>query len=296
MKNIFVLGGVSYNLIIDVDEFPQPVAHTISSVNSYRETIGNTGAGKALNLNKLGFNVTFYGVIGQDDYGEKIASTFHQEGITFGYDVSPNGTERHLNFMKNATGERLSIFLNSIPEINTNIEVVEQYIRENDIVFLNIMSYCKDFIPLLKKYNKEIWVDLHDYDGKNEYHQDFIDAADVIQFSSENNPEYQETIRKFLSDGKKLVVCTHGSKGSTIANEKEWLDVPALKYDAIDTNGAGDAYSAGILYGVAQGYDLEKTAKIASIAGGMATTSKQLASEELSCEKVEDEYRKVKSK
>jgi acarbose 7IV-phosphotransferase len=292
MKKVLVLGGVSFNMVVQVDDFLQPVAQTVYSVRSFHETLGNTGSGKALNLNKLGFDVDLYGVIGEDEQGEKIRSSFQKEGVHFFHDISPNGTERHLNFLKNSTGERQSIFLNTIPDdIHTNKELVEGLIEKSDYVFLNILSYCKEFIPLLNKYKKEVWVDLHDYDGKNEYHQDFIEVAHVIQFSSENNPEYRETMKEFLASGKKLIICTHGSKGSTILTAAGWVESPALPYDAIETNGAGDAYFSGIFYGITQGYDIEKSAKVASIVGGLAVTSKELAAEELSSDKVEEELR-----
>lgn len=289
MKKVLVLGGVSYNMMVDVNEFPQPVAQTIHSVNSFHETLGSTGAGKALNLKKLGFDVMLYAVIGNDDNGGKIITRFQEAAIPFFYDVNPSGTERHLNFMKNTTGERLSIFLNSIPNgIETNLDLVERLIAESDIVFLNIIAYCKPFIALLKKYNKETWVDLHDYDGANPYHQEFIEAADVIQFSSENNPDYRKTMEQFIADGKKLVICTHGSKGATLLSDKGWLDMPALQYPVVDTNGAGDGYFSGILYGIEKGYDLEKTAKAASIVGGLAVTSKELAADVLTETLLED--------
>ncbi|MBM6616378.1 carbohydrate kinase family protein [Bacillus suaedaesalsae] len=294
MDNILVLGGVSFNLMVEVDHFPQPVAQTIHSVKSYHETLGSTGAGKSLNVKKLGFDVDFYGIIGKDEYGDKIVSYLKKDEIPFHYDISPDGTERHLNFMKNSTGERLSIFLNSIPNhIETNKVHVEKLIQKSDYVFLNIVSYCKDFIPLLKKHKKEIWVDLHDYDGKNEYHQDFIEVADVIQFSSENNPKYKETMKEFLLGGKKLIICTHGDKGATILSQAGWLETPAQKYNVVDTNGAGDAYFSGILYGITKGYELEKTARIASIVGGLAVTSKELALNDLSSDKVEEEYKRI---
>ncbi|WP_163100583.1 PfkB family carbohydrate kinase [Peribacillus alkalitolerans] len=88
MKNILVLGGVSFNLMVHVDDFPQPIAQTIHSIKYYHETLGATGGGKALNLNRLGFNVSLYGIIGKDDYGDKIVSYFKREGISFYYDVS----------------------------------------------------------------------------------------------------------------------------------------------------------------------------------------------------------------
>ena len=78
---------------------------------------------------------------------------------------------------------------------------------ESDYVVLNIMNYCRYLIPIAKKYNKEIWCDIHDYDGKNEYYNDFIEGADYIFMSSEYGIDYKELMRKFIGMGKKLVVC-----------------------------------------------------------------------------------------
>ncbi|WP_163100582.1 carbohydrate kinase family protein [Peribacillus alkalitolerans] len=118
-------------------------------------------------------------------------------------------------------------------------------------------------------------------------------SADVIQFSSENNPNYRDTMKKLLADGKKLIICTHGDKGSTTLSHAGWIETPALKYEVIDTNGAGDAHFSGILYGSTKGYEIEKTSKIASIIGGMAVTSKELAFNDLCSEKVEEEYKRL---
>lgn len=52
MKNILVLGGISYNMIIYLEQFPQPCSQTVFS-HGVHETAGSTGAGKALNLAKL---------------------------------------------------------------------------------------------------------------------------------------------------------------------------------------------------------------------------------------------------
>ena len=63
MTKILVLGGVSVNTMIYLDQFPQPTPQTVFS-KGYHETIGSTGAGKALNLKKLGLDVTLHGLIG----------------------------------------------------------------------------------------------------------------------------------------------------------------------------------------------------------------------------------------
>ena len=83
------------------------------------------------------------------------------------------------------------------------------------MIILNIVSYTKKLIPLFKQSQKPIWTDLHDYNGKDLYHQDYIDAADYIFMSSDNLDNYRAVMEKTIRRGKKLVICTHGKGGST---------------------------------------------------------------------------------
>jgi len=45
MKNILVLGGVSYNTMIFMDEFPEPCSHT-AFPKRFHEAVGSTGQGR----------------------------------------------------------------------------------------------------------------------------------------------------------------------------------------------------------------------------------------------------------
>ena len=119
MMNIFIIGGASYNSVITLDEFPKAIPQTIHNCH-FNETIGNTGAGKALTLSRLGFNTTFHSLIGKDSFGEKVTSFLQEPNLNFISDIDPKGTERHLNIM-NSRGERISIFMNpssDTPTIN----------------------------------------------------------------------------------------------------------------------------------------------------------------------------------
>lgn len=291
MKKVFVAGGASYNSIIRLEQFPEPIAQTIKECE-FNETLGSTGIGKALNINKLGFDITLHAFIGNDIYGEKIKEYLNKEKMNFIYDLDDSGTERHVNLM-DKNGERISIFVNKAthdPEVN--IAKFTNYIKESDYVVLNIVNYVKKLIPLCKEYNKEIWTDLHDYDGKSQYHEDFIEAADYIFMSSNNLQDYRQTMMEFHKMGKKLVVCTHGNKGATVlTNGGNWIETPILaKYNMVDTNGAGDSFFSGFLYGFSKGYTVEKCMKLGAICGGLSITSEELVYEELSEDLLEKEY------
>ena len=291
MQKILVLGGVSFNSMIYISDFPQPQPQTCFGQH-YHETIGSTGAGKALNLRKLGFDVTLYGLIGEDALGERIKTYLTQEQVGFVYDIDPNGTERHFNLM-DEDGQRLSIILNAgkfKPEIN--LPVIEKLIMESEHVVLNIVSYCRPMIPLLKKYKKDIWVDIHTYDGKNPYHDDFIDAADYLLMSSDDMPDYREFMEHQIVKGKKLVISTHGKDGATaLTSERRWIDIPAIPISPVqDTNGAGDSFMSGVLYGCAHRFPLEKWLQLGAVVAGLCVTEFELAYPNLDEKVLEEVY------
>jgi sugar/nucleoside kinase (ribokinase family) len=64
-------------------------------------------------------------------------------------------------------------------------------------------------------------------------------------------------------------VITRGPRGASIITRDEVLDVPAQDVPrVIDTTGAGDLFAAGFLFGYTNGYSLENSAILGSIAAG----------------------------
>ena len=293
MKTIFIIGGASYNSVITLDEFPKAIPQTIHNCH-FDETIGNTGAGKALTLSKLGFNTTFHSLIGNDVFGEKVQSYLQKPNLNFISDIDPNGTERHLNIM-NRRGERISIFMNASSDTpKINYSKFEKQLKASDFVLINIANYCRNIIPICKELNKIIWTDLHDYDGKNEYHQDFINAANYIFLSSDNLSDYKPFMKQQITKGKELVVCTHAKGGATAyTKEKQWIEIPIIdSYKMINANGAGDSFFSGFLYGFSKGFNTEKCLRFATITAGLCIESPMITSNILSETLIENEYLK----
>ena len=66
------------------------------------------------------------------------------------------------------------------------------------------------------------------------------------------------------------LVVTHGAKGSSIHVGGATIHVPPVRPAAlVDPTGCGDAYRAGLLYGMGQGWDWQKTGRLASILGAL---------------------------
>ena len=283
MQKIFIAGGVSIDSIIYLPEFPAPRPQTIHHCR-FAETVGSTGSGKALNLCRLGFDVTLHAMIGDDSYGEKARKLLTHPDLTFLYDIDVSGTERHTNIM-NAAGERISVFTNNVSE-NPGIDYSQfnRLIKESDHVVINLGSYTKKLLPVAKTEGKPVWTDLHDYDGRNPWYDDFVNSGDYIVLSSDNMPDYRRFMQKMIATGKKMVVTTHGRNGSTgLTKNNEWIEVRAVDlYKMADSNGAGDAYFSGLLYGFSKGYGIRKCMEMGSIAGAMCVGSYLLHHPDLS--------------
>jgi sugar/nucleoside kinase (ribokinase family) len=294
MKKILIAGDVAFNSMIYLERFPQPVPQTTFS-KGFHETVGGTATGKALNLNRLGLDVTLHGLIGDDTPGSLIRAYFEREKLAFVYDIDPMGTQRHVNLMEDGGG-RISIYVAYAtfePEIDWGR--IDALVSESDVVVINLSHYCRRIIPLAKQHSRVIWCDIHDYDGQNDYHRDFIDGADVLTMSSDAMPDYRPFMEKLIAAGKQLVICTHGRKGSTaLTAGGQWIETPALThYVQRDTNGAGDAFFAGILYGHAQGYAIDRCLQLGAITAGLCVTSSELFDPALSPAKIEQEYARL---
>lgn len=73
-----------------------------------------------------------------------------------------------------------------------------------------------------------------------------------------------------MAERVEAVVVTRGGQGSVIHTRDKQYEIPAAPVsDVIDPTGCGDAYRAGLLYGLMHNMDWETTGRIASLMGGM---------------------------
>ena len=75
------------------------------------------------------------------------------------------------------------------------------------------------------------------------------------------------------SRGARRVALKLGAAGCFVADERVAEHVPAPHVQAVDGTGAGDAFAAGLLYGLLAGWPLRRSARLANAAGALATTA-----------------------
>lgn len=291
-KPILIIGGVSVDTVIQLDVLPQPVPQTIWPNESYR-TLGSTGAGKALNLSALGRPVILHSLLGRDQEAGFAGSALGLPGIELLVETTDAPTEQHVNLM-DPHGGRVSLFVQPPAEpASVDWAPVCSAMEHCELVVVNILGYARPALALARNAGKPVWTDLHDYDGHNPHHQPFIDAASVIFLSSDNLAGYRAFMEKMIDGGKELVVCTHGADGATLLDRNgDWLEQPAFPVEEVrDTNGAGDAFFSGFLAGYLEGQSLQTCLKLGAACGALCVTSRSLAAQNLSLQRLYDHLR-----
>ncbi|MEC9248274.1 MAG: carbohydrate kinase family protein [Pseudomonadota bacterium] len=121
--------------------------------------------------------------------------------------------------------------------------------------------------------------------------QDFIELADwvsVNEYEAEVMEQRTGLDSAAIAKRVKAYIVTRGARGSSIHSEHGELEIPSVTVDKVrDPTGCGDAYRAGILYGLGNGFDLLQTGRLSSILGAIKVSSKGTQNHELTRELVE---------
>jgi adenosine kinase len=103
--------------------------------------------------------------------------------------------------------------------------------------------------------------------------EEFVRLADYVTVNDYEAQMLQErTGRKLDALAKlvKAVVVTMGAKGAVVYTAGQQIEIPSVKPEAVlDPTGCGDAFRAGLLYGLAAGADWELTGRLASLMGSL---------------------------
>jgi adenosine kinase len=87
------------------------------------------------------------------------------------------------------------------------------------------------------------------------------------------------------------LIVTRGEKGSEIYTKGGRIDIPAVQAEAVlDPTGCGDAYRAGLLYGLTNELGWETTGRLASLLGAIKIAHKGAQNHVLTKEEISDRF------
>jgi len=95
-----------------------------------------------------------------------------------------------------------------------------------------------------------------------------------------------------IAEHVEALIVTLGADGSVVHAGGSTYAIPAAKPTAVlDPTGCGDAYRAGLLYGIAHGWDWERTGGLASVLGAIKIASRGAQKHAVTRESVATLYR-----
>lgn len=257
------------------------------------------GANTPINLARLGAPVTFLTGIGADEMGKSILTQLQSSGIHVEGVVCRPGTRTAVSAVLSTERDRGFASYGGTEENFFTPEQLEEEIRRADIVH-TFLGYCADYpiAAISKKYGKELsldtsWCDVAD----RERALNTLEGCDWLKvnenearaLTGQDNPE---AALKILADlVSKGAVITLGGSGSigmagygTTDPNREIVRQAAVSMGPFrDSCGAGDAYAAGLLWGISQGKKLTECMELGAEISGLCVTWLGGNSETLNC-------------
>ena len=267
--------------LIDLDQADALYAAMASSIEASGGSAANTMAGIA----SLGGRAGFIGKVATDSLGDIFTHDITASGVEFEAAIakeSDGGTGRCLVFVTDDAERTMATHLGVATTFAPG-DVDGLLLARTKITYLE--GYLFDLPPAKEAMRAAISA-THAAEGSvaltlsdsfcvERHRADFLDllTGDIdLLFANEDeamslfkSTTFEGALASFEETGV-LAVITRGEQGSVVVTPAGRLEVPATPVDkVIDTNGAGDLFASGFLYGMTNGLDPEKSAHLASL-------------------------------
>lgn len=273
--DVLVLGGAGVDTIVYVPQLPLPYADSYM-VPAIETRPGQTGDNVALGLHALGLRTHHLDMIGDDREGDLVRALHADHGVPFTPIPLAAGTRRAVNLV-DPDGLRLSLYDATRGEDGDRLppETVRALAQRARHAHVSITYPCGHALPVLREAGVTISTDLHNWNGTEDYHATFAYEADLVFLSATALAAPLDTIAHIAEKGRaQIVVATAGSAGAHVWAGGDIVHVPSVTPPApvVDSNGAGDAFVSGFLYGWLDGQSPLRSARLGALAGAYACT------------------------
>lgn len=245
------------------------------------------GANTPIHLGRLGADVTLLTGVGADDMGKRILSELHGSGVRVRGLLAQPGSRTAVSAVLSTHEDRAFASYAGTDGPFFTPEQLEDEIRRADIVH-TYLGYCvaHPIAQICKRYRKELsldaaWCDAVPSREVTEILKECawlkVNAGEAARLTGEAEPE--AGLRKLAETVRRGAVVTLGAWGSIgmAGREKPGksrvLRQPAQNLGPFrDACGAGDAYAAGMLWGIAQSKPLEDAMRLGTALSGACVT------------------------
>ena len=300
-----ICGSLAYdNIMVFADRFKNHILpeqiHILNVaflVPEMRREFGGCAGNIAYNLMLLGGNATIMATVG-DDAGPYL-DRLDKLGLTRSHVRQVPGSFTAQAFITTDLDDnQITAFhpgamsfshLNKVETANARLGIVAPDGREG------MMQHARDFAAAGVPFIFDPGQGMPMFNGEELL--DFMRLADYACFNDyEAKLLCDRTGRSLeqLAVEVKALIVTRGGEGSQIHADGRRYDIPCVQAEQIvDPTGCGDAYRAGLLYGIASGYDWERTGRLAAVMGAIKIACRGGQNHQPSREEIGERYRQA---
>jgi ribokinase len=278
--DVVVFGQLARDLVLVVDTVPE--AGGSGYVRERREMLGGKGANQAVALAQLGMSPALVAVAGDDETGARLLARAERDGINVSAVTRRPGADTALmvdivdrdgqwRYLENSPGDVMlrESDVAAAAGLLTGAAWVSVQLQQPPATALAAATAARQA-------GCAVLLDGAPTDGL--YREELLAAADVVRADEREAGLLAGTDITDADDAVKAAaeILAHGPGLVALAvadgNYFAWRDgdllLPLTKTPVADTTGAGDAFAAALIAGLARGYDQEGTARLAVAAAG----------------------------
>ncbi len=260
---VYGLGQCPLDYLGKIERYPEP--DTKCEFSDLIIEGGGPAATALVALSRWGVSCAFAGILGDDLFGGEIKALLDKEGIDtsgvfvregcdsqFAFIVAEPAVGRRTIFWRRPTGAPLSP-----EELNWDIIRRAQLLHTDGLYLEASLAACR----AAKESGVRVVVDagtlregMLDLAGVSDYFVASESFADALTGKGDS----LDACYRLAALGPSVVGVTLGDTGYVALAEGRVIQKPAYRVEAVDTTGCGDAFHAGISYGIIQGWDVDK--------------------------------------
>lgn len=248
-----------------------------------RLTAAGTAGGTAVDLAKLGADVTSIGAVGDDASGRMLRLLLTDHGVDIsGLAEKPGNATPSTILPIRPDGSRPALHAPGAMGLLTAADVDLDLIAAADALHIGgpdvLGAFGTDVAPRIAEHaaahGTMVSVDLLSV-ARPELLTGLAGLWPHVHYFLPNDDQLRaltgcddlaDGARKLIDAGVGTVAVTRGAQGALLVSADEKHEVPALSVDVVDTTGCGDAFSAGFLVGLLSGRSVVDAARLGTAA------------------------------